>query len=83
MREVQQCYETELLKDKTLAGKIVLKLTIAASGTISAASVDSSSLSRPEVGDCVVSHAKNWVFPKPTGETPVNVTFPLVFDTTG
>ena len=50
---IKACYEEELQRDLDLAGKITVKFTIAADGSVSSASTDRSTLGNEAVEGCV------------------------------
>jgi len=77
-RMVQDCYERELKRDPTLAGKIEIEFTIGSSGRVDEALVASNRMGSDAVGDCIVSRLKRWRFPKPDGGS-VTVSFPFIF----
>ena len=77
-RMVQDCYERELKRDPSLAGKIEIEFTIGTSGRVDEAFVASNRMGSDAVGDCIVSRLKRWRFPKPGGGS-VTVSFPFIF----
>ncbi|MBX7117206.1 MAG: AgmX/PglI C-terminal domain-containing protein [Myxococcaceae bacterium] len=80
---IRQCYETSLLQQSKLGeGKVELKLVISASGRVSKAVVNTSTLADPPTEQCMVSVASTWEFPKPKGGGVVIVKYPFVFKQT-
>ncbi len=73
--EIRGCYNKSLLKDPKLAGKVVVKFTIAADGSVSESVSSKSDVSEALTG-CIVDTAKTWRFPAP-GEQVV-VSYPFV-----
>jgi len=65
-KQVQTCYEQRLKEDNLLQGSMTVLLTIGASGSVRAVSVDGS-LNDRQVYSCVRRVAKTWKFPKPQG----------------
>ena len=61
--EIRHCYETELMKDKTLQGKVVTVFVILPNGYVEKAEIKESTLNNKEVEQCVVEHIKTWIFP--------------------
>ena len=55
-------YNTELRKDPTLRGKMVLRITIEPSGEVSACAVDSSNMNAPEFSAQIVDRVKKFNF---------------------
>ncbi|MGC6515612.1 MAG: AgmX/PglI C-terminal domain-containing protein [Myxococcota bacterium] len=78
MAQIRYCYQRELQKDPTLNGKIVIKFTIAKDGTVSKASVKSSTVGKG-VDSCVVSRFYKMQFPEPKGGGIVIVSYPFIF----
>ncbi len=76
------CYERELGPSPSLKGKVVVKFTISPSGTVSKASIASSSLGSKNVEGCVLKVAKKLRFPKPKGGSVV-VSYPFMFAPAG
>ena len=75
---VTACYERALRHDRTLAGKLVLRMHVSASGAISGADVEEDTLADPSVGECAIARANTWSFPRlDCGE--VDVSYPFVF----
>jgi hypothetical protein len=81
-RAIAACYERALKQKPTLAGKLVVRFSIAAAGTISAVDIDDDTLGAPEVGACVRALVLRWRFPPPA-EAPVELSFPFVFQAGG
>jgi hypothetical protein len=76
---LRYCYQRELQKDPSLSGKVVVKFTIAKDGTVSQASVPSSSLSSDAVSSCLVGRFLRMKFPEPRGAGVVIVSYPFMF----
>lgn len=81
--EIKYCYETELNKDPSLAGKVAVAFTIDAAGTVSEASVTESTLGSPAAESCILSRIRRWKFPEPKGGGVVAVTYPWLFSPAG
>jgi hypothetical protein len=73
------CYEQGLRNAPTLAGQIVVKFTINASGAVASASNGGSTLPNPSVVSCVVRSFGNLSFPQPEAGVAVVVTYPITF----
>jgi hypothetical protein len=76
------CYERSLKRNPSLAGKLLLHLTIAPAGMVSRVEVSSDSLEDSELPTCVRAAALRWRFPAPEGGT-LEVSFPFVFQSAG
>jgi hypothetical protein len=81
-RAIAACYERALKQRPTLAGKLVVRFSIVAAGTVSAVDIDDDTLGAPEVGACVRALVLRWRFAPPT-EAPVELSFPFVFQAGG
>jgi serine/threonine-protein kinase len=78
LTEVQRCYERGRMDEPDLKGRVTLKISIAESGGVTAASVDSSSLHSSSVETCIVNTVKGWKFPAPSGG-PAIISYPFNF----
>lgn len=78
-REVKYCYERELIKNKTLAGKVIVSFTISGTGAVVAASAKGGTLGNGAVSACIAAKVRRWIFPEPNGGGIVRVNYPFVF----
>lgn len=79
LRAIQRCYETELRRDPTLAGKVTVRFTIVERGTVSNASATENTTGSAAVANCVVSAIRRFRFnPGPDGGS-VDFSYPFVF----
>jgi TonB family protein len=76
--DVKRCYEAGLARRPDLEGKVTVKFTIGKTGTVIAASVLETSLNDRQTEQCIVASALKWVFPKPTGEGLVTLSYPFL-----
>jgi outer membrane biosynthesis protein TonB len=75
---IQFCYDNQLKKEPGLRGKLVVTLTVLASGEVSQADVAQNKLGSDAVVDCVLAQIRAWQFPGiPTGV--VSFKTPFVF----
>ncbi len=81
--EIRFCYESELAKTPSLAGKVTVAWTIAASGAVETAQIAESGLSNATVEACIVQRVRRWSFPEPSSGQEVAITFPWVFQVAG
>jgi len=72
-------YNTELRKNPTLRGKMVLRITIEQSGAVSACSVDSSNMNSPELSSQIVERVKKFNFGAKTGVPKTTILYPIDF----
>lgn len=78
MGAIKACYERALKRNPSLSGKVVVRWTITAAGTVSGIDIDQDSLGDSEVTSCIKSLVARWRFPAPSGGA-VDVSFPFVF----
>ncbi len=82
LREIQYCYEKNLLLNPKLAGKLIMEWTITTSGAVSLVKTAQSSMNSPAVALCISGKIKQWKFPQPKGGIVV-VTYPFIFNSIG
>jgi hypothetical protein len=78
LKALRDCYEGALKRNRTLAGKLVIKFEIEESGRTQNIEFEEDSLGSPDVKECIMRRAKYWRFPKPDGGS-VFVAYPIVF----
>jgi hypothetical protein len=81
LNEVRFCYERELQAEPNLYGRVITQFTIGTGGQVLASAVQSSTMNRPAVEQCVAQAVRRWEFPKP--ESVVVVSYPFVFRNAG
>jgi len=64
LNEVRYCYEVDLARTPGLQGRIAVQFTIAASGQVTAAVLQHSTMSNARVENCVVQAVRRWEFPR-------------------
>lgn len=77
---LRACYEKELQRNPKLIGRVTLKWGVEPDGTVSAASIASSTLANPAVESCLVRQVLSWHFPAAQSPTVVNA-YPFLFNT--
>ncbi len=77
--QIRYCYQKELNKDPELSGKVVIKFTIAADGTVSSAETNSTTMNNATVEDCICNRFLRFAFPEPEGGGIVIVRYPFTF----
>lgn len=75
--EVKQCYEDQLKKDPSLAGRVMARFTIGADGKVTESGIEETSLKSPACEKCIADAVRGWEFPKPRGGKVV-VSYPFV-----
>jgi hypothetical protein len=81
-KAVSACYERALKAQPTLAGKLVVRFSLSAAGTVTAVDVDEDLLGSPDVTSCIRAVALRWRFPA-LAEGPAALSFPFVFQPGG
>ena len=79
-KQAHRCYDAALAQDSTLAGKVVIRVRIAANGTICSSTVASNDLSNAGVAQCVANtfRSGNSKFPAPRGGC-IDTSIPISF----
>jgi TonB family protein len=73
---IQYCYSNELKRNPTLSGKLVVALTVAASGEVLDATLVQNTLGSERLASCALSQMRDWKFPPvPTGVTTFKAPF--------
>ncbi|XXF81010.1 TonB family protein [Myxococcaceae bacterium GXIMD 01537] len=83
MAEIKYCYETELNKNPSLAGKVAVAFTIDPAGSVSEANVSETTLGNSTAENCMLRRIRRWKFPEPKGGGVVAVTYPWIFSPAG
>ncbi len=79
LNHVLRCYEKELPKNHNLEGKIVVKFTISQTGEVTSTETYKSTMNNDTVEECVNSQIGKMLFPVPTDNGIVIVTYPFIF----
>ena len=77
--EIRYCYEKQLQKKPDLAGKVVVKFVVSATGKVQSAVVAETTLKDEAVEGCVTKRVRRWTFPEPKGGGIVVVKYPFLF----
>jgi FHA domain len=80
--QIRYCYERQLSASPDLYGKIMVKFTIGAAGSVVAQAIGTTSLNNAMVEGCILRRVAGWQFPTPKGGTNVMVTYPFLFKST-
>ena len=75
---IKFCYEQELQRNPSLAGKITINWLIDTTGAVKKAHVISSTMKSAKVEGCMLRQVRRWKFKKPEGGM-CSVNFPFVF----
>lgn len=79
LSEVRYCYESSMLRNADIEGKLVLDFSIGPNGIVQSAAVRESSLKDPRLDDCILRRLTKWAFPQPKGGVTVAVSYPFIF----
>lgn len=77
-KQIQFCFEKQLLRHPNLSGKVSLKWIITMSGAVTGAKIANSSLGNGDAESCMLRSLRSWQFPKPEGGV-VEVVYPFHF----
>ena len=80
--DITYCYETELISNPSIVGKVMFEWKILMSGEVGEVRIKSSSINSHEIHACIKDAIRTWRFPKPRGSEVV-VSYPFVFDIVG
>lgn len=73
---IQYCYETELKRDPSLRGKLVVSMSVAASGEVLEVTVVQNTVRSDRLAGCALSQIRDWRFPAiPSGVTTFQTPF--------
>jgi hypothetical protein len=78
MTAITACYGRALRRNRQLAGKMTLRLSVNTMGKVTAANIDKDSLHDPAVTTCIQNYASRWRFPPPDSGT-AEIAIPLIF----
>lgn len=80
--QIRYCYERQLSASPDLYGKVKVKFTIGAAGSVIAQTIGTTSLNNAMVEGCILRRIAGWQFPTPRGGTQVIVSYPFLFKST-
>ena len=75
----RSCYQTGLLSDPTMTGKVVISAKVGPNGEVSNADIASISGLSPSVGQCIAGVVKRATFSAPSGGGSSSVQIPVTF----
>ncbi len=79
LNEIRYCYESAILRDPNLAGKLLVDFKIGANGSVPNAKANETAELGVNVSQCLVNKLKTWKFPLPRGGVIVAVSYPFIF----
>jgi len=74
---IRGCYERQLRRDPSLAGKVVVRFKIVRDGTVSRAEITESTVENVDVESCIRHEVQSWMFAEPEGGGHVIVNYPF------
>jgi hypothetical protein len=75
----RSCYQTGLLGDSTMTGKVVISARVAPNGEVSSADIAAISGLSPTVGQCIAGVVKRATFAAPSGGGSSTIQIPVTF----
>jgi len=79
LNEIRFCYESAIMNEPSLSGKVMVGFKISSKGMVSTAEAEENTMQNQSVSGCLVLKLKNWKFPEPRGGVQVAVTYPFIF----
>jgi hypothetical protein len=79
--QIRYCYESELARHPSLAGRVAVRFFVGPDGAVGRADVQQSTLASATVGACLVSRVRTWRFP--ASRAGYVVTYPFLFRPAG
>lgn len=79
MGQIRYCYEKNLQAEPGLKGRVAVNFVIGASGRVSTAHVQHSSVDSAKLEGCVIARLKDFRFPQPVAGVNVQVQYPFSF----
>ncbi len=83
MSEIRYCYESSMIQNPSVEGKLQVDFSIGPQGVVTQAGVQETTTQSTRLDDCVIRRLVKWQFPKPKGGTTVAVAYPFVFKKLG
>jgi len=81
--EVRYCYESAMVRNPAVQGKLVADFNIGPAGRVTWSKSNESSLNDPQLDNCIIRRLNTWKFPKPKGGVNVAVSYPFILKTLG
>lgn len=76
---IKACYERALKRKADLSGKVKIRWTITAAGSVSDVEIEEDTMGYAEVASCMKGLVGRWRFPAPSGGS-VDVVYPFIFE---
>ncbi|NUM88862.1 MAG: AgmX/PglI C-terminal domain-containing protein, partial [Bdellovibrionales bacterium] len=81
--QIRTCYEKEANLNPSLRGRIMTRFVITATGRVSQAGIEATSMRNANVERCLTGVIRRIQFPEPVGGTLVEVSYPFQFTPAG
>jgi hypothetical protein len=78
VNEIRYCYEQELARHPSLAGRVVTQFSILPDGRVGTALLAASTVDDVRVQACILAAVRRWEFPVPRGGGLVMVSYPFL-----
>ncbi len=80
--EISYCYESALINNPSIMGRMTYEWKIKASGSVGEVNIKSATINSNDIHACIKAAIKAWKFPQPQGAEVV-VSYPFIFDIVG
>ena len=79
LSEISSCVSRAKMENRDLAGRVTLRIDLAASGKVTSTAVSASTGATPALEACLRKAVATWTFPAPAGNTRATITYPFAF----
>ena len=83
LAEVRYCYESAMIRNPSVQGKLVADFVIQGGGLVKNAKVNMSNVGDVSLDQCIIDRLFKWKFPRPRGGIDVAVVYPFIFKSLG
>ena len=81
MKDINKCYQSALMKDDTLQGKLMMSFIVEKDGVVKRAEIKETSIQSDGMKQCIVTAFKAMTFPQ--ADKITRVVYPLIFQKSG
>ena len=82
MSEIRYCYESSMLHNPDLEGKLVMDFTVAGSGSVSRSEIKDDGAKDQRLSTCLTTKLSRWQFPNRAAES-MSRSYPFIFKSLG
>jgi hypothetical protein len=75
--QIRYCYEVELIRFPRQQGRLTVKFAISPRGSVESPTITQSNVGNADLESCIAGRIRTWVFPRPTIDSTVIVTYPI------